>query len=133
MNLVSQSRSRRRFAEMRLVRGVSRSVIEHRVNGRNQRLQPHEPGKNRAISDFAVKHESGALRHLQQMKIGCVRTDTRFHHGRTRTFEQLLDVDITSLRSNPGSNFPVAEMFSFAQTSVGQRKTYAVVPDPQIL
>src|SRR6266436_9523418 len=123
--------SRRRFAEMRLVRGVSGSVIEHRVNGRDKRLQPDEPGKNRAISDFAVKHESGPLRHLQQMKIGCVRADTRFHHGRTRTFEQLPGIDITSLGSNPGSNFPVLEMFSFAQTSVSQRKTYAIVPDPQ--
>src|SRR2546430_11374470 len=66
------------------------------------------------------------------MKIGCVRADTRFHYGRTRTFEQLLDVDISSLRANPGSNFPVAEMFSFTQTSVSQRKTYPVVPDPQI-
>ena len=66
---------------MGFVRGVSGSVIEHRVNGRDKRFQPDESGKNRAVPNFAVKHERGPLRHLQQMKIGGGCPDTRFNHG----------------------------------------------------
>src|SRR5438034_11740391 len=66
------------------------------------------------------------------MKIGCVRADTRFNHSRTRTFEQLPSIEICRLRSDLGGDLPVAEMFSFAQASVGKRQTHPIVRDPKI-
>jgi hypothetical protein len=63
----------RRVAEMCFVRRVGFRVIEHRVQRGSERWKPDESGKNRSISNFAIKHESGPLRHFQQMKVICPR------------------------------------------------------------
>ena len=106
---------------MCLVCSVGVRVIEHRVHDRDKRLQPDESRKDRAVSGFAVKDESGSLRHLQQMKIGGVRADARFNNDRTRAFEQLIRIKLGHLCRNLRGDLPVLKTLAFAQPGIGER------------
>jgi hypothetical protein len=71
---------------MCFVRGVGFRVIEHRVHDRNKRLQPDESGKNRPVSNFAVKDENGPLGAATN-GVGGVRSGARLSDYRTGAFE----------------------------------------------
>ena len=63
---------------MSSVRGVSRFICEHGFNGRDERRDLHEPGKNRAVSDGVLNDESRTLRHAQGVKLRGTRTGAGF-------------------------------------------------------
>ena len=72
---------------------VSLRVIQHRIEPSHKRRNSSKSRKDRSISNFAIEYERGPLRHLQQMKISSVGTDTRFNHSRTRPFEQFFCIE----------------------------------------
>jgi hypothetical protein len=63
------------------MRRVCVGVVQHRVKRSHKRRHSGKSRKDRAIPNFAVEHEGGPLRYLQQMKISSVRADTRFNNG----------------------------------------------------
>ena len=56
---------------MRGMRSVSGHIFEQRIEGGRKRLELNNPGKHRAIPDFRIENERGALRHLERVEFRC--------------------------------------------------------------
>ena len=67
------------------------------------------------------------------MKIRCLGADACFNNGRTRALEQFLCIALRDACPNFGGHLPLADAFSLAQRSIGQRQPHAIVVDPEIL
>src|SRR5882724_12225012 len=78
----------RRIAEMRLMRRISRRVVQHAVECRRQWFEFHHSGKNRAVSNFGIDNERRSLRDLHRVEFRGAGTDTLFHRGGLCRLEQ---------------------------------------------
>src|SRR5881394_3982889 len=79
---------RRHLAEMRGVRCVRGKIVEHRVDGRGDRFQFGEAGKDRAVADLAIDNEGRALRDLKRVKFGGAFPRALFDLRRTSALQQ---------------------------------------------
>ncbi len=61
----------RRRAEMSRVGGVCGCIRQRRFKHADERLQPNDSRKYRAIPDLGIDHKRGPLCHLQLVKLCC--------------------------------------------------------------
>ena len=118
---------------MRGMGGVSGRIFEQRIEDGRERLELNNPGKHRAIPDFGIENERGALRHLERVEFRCRCSNARFDRRRLRALEQFLPVDLARVRANLRGDVPLGDLFSFAQCGMRQRETNAVIGNFEIL
>src|ERR1700730_14429784 len=103
---------------MRGMRGVGGEIVQHRVDGRRDRLELREAGKDRTIADLAIDYEGRALRHLERVKIRRAGAGPSVDLRRTRSLQQLCLLQAARLRANFRREIPIVRTLAFAFGSI---------------